>query len=50
VTGQCGETPEYFRLHINQFNTIQTVTCLSKSVSKQSVIAVSNNNNYYYNN
>ncbi|XP_041351130.1 cilia- and flagella-associated protein 61-like isoform X2 [Gigantopelta aegis] len=30
ITGELGEKPNYFRLHINQYDTIETITCLSK--------------------
>jgi len=30
ITGKPGDEKEYFRLHINQYNTIETITCLSK--------------------
>ncbi|KAK3094136.1 hypothetical protein FSP39_024579 [Pinctada imbricata] len=29
MTGSVGGDPEYFRIHINQYNTVETVTCLS---------------------
>ena len=32
ITGKPGDEKEYFRLHINQYNTIETITCLSKKV------------------
>ncbi|OWF50418.1 cilia- and flagella-associated protein 61-like isoform X2 [Mizuhopecten yessoensis] len=30
ITGTVDGDPGYFRLHINQYNTIETITCLSK--------------------
>ena len=33
VTGSPGGAPEYFRIHINQYNNVETLTCLSKQVS-----------------
>ena len=34
ITGKPGGDIDYFRLHINQYNTIQTITCLSKRVNE----------------
>ena len=35
VTGSPGdETLGYFRLHFNQYNSVETITCISKQVSK----------------
>lgn len=31
VTGTADGTPEYFRVHINQYNNVETITCLSKT-------------------
>jgi len=33
VTGSPDGSPEYFRIHVNQYNNVETITCLSKSVS-----------------
>lgn len=30
ITGTAGGDPEYFRLHINQYNNVETITCLSR--------------------
>lgn len=30
ITGTPGGNPEFFRLHVNQYNTVETITCLSK--------------------
>ncbi|BFZ07341.1 hypothetical protein BsWGS_10380 [Bradybaena similaris] len=30
ITGQPGTDTDYFRLHINQYSSIETITCLSK--------------------
>ncbi|XP_048259860.1 cilia- and flagella-associated protein 61-like isoform X2 [Haliotis rufescens] len=30
ITGEVGPDACYFRLHLNQYNTIETITCLSK--------------------
>lgn len=30
LTGSPGGKPEYFRIHINQYNNVETLTCLSK--------------------
>ncbi|KAK3611320.1 hypothetical protein CHS0354_029969 [Potamilus streckersoni] len=30
VTGKPGQSPEFFCLHINQYKSVQTITCLSK--------------------
>lgn len=31
ITGTCGGTPEYFCIHINRYNSVDAVTCLSKT-------------------
>ncbi|KAJ8309536.1 hypothetical protein KUTeg_014410 [Tegillarca granosa] len=36
TTGEPGGDVEYFRVHINQYNTIETITCLSKKVCNNS--------------
>lgn len=33
MTGTPGGEPEYFRIHINQYNNVETITCLAKQVS-----------------
>lgn len=30
LTGSPGGKPDYFRIHINQYNNVETLTCLSK--------------------
>ncbi|CAH1791581.1 unnamed protein product [Owenia fusiformis] len=32
ITGTPGGSPEYFRLHVNQYKMVETITCLSKKV------------------
>ena len=32
TTGHPGGEREYFRLHLNQYNNVETITCLSKKV------------------
>ena len=37
VTGKVtGPDANYFRLHVNQYNTVETITCLSRQVSSRS--------------
>ncbi|CAG2250100.1 Cilia- and flagella-associated protein 61 [Mytilus edulis] len=31
ITGATDGSPEYFRIHVNQYNNIETITCVSKS-------------------
>ena len=37
VTGKVtGPDANYFRLHVNQYNTVETITCLSRQVTSRS--------------
>ncbi|XP_074649430.1 cilia- and flagella-associated protein 61-like [Tubulanus polymorphus] len=50
ITGTPGGEPEFFRLHINQYQMVETITCLSKQKISKNLLCLYGIHQRYMNN